>query len=234
MQHNCCMKPPDPAGEIRAWMIRVMDETGWNPPEWADKAGLAATTIQRAIKPGYAYVTSSKTLAKLAAAAHTAPPALQDGPRRAAAPNFLPVRYRVQAGYWLEVDDYVHDYHAPPQPVMADPRYAGCAQWLEEVVGDSVNLKIPAGGFAHVVDAIDMGYAPRREDFVVVERRRAGGQLRERTIKQIEIRDGVVELWPRSSNEKWNSPVILTDGVSADEDIEVVIAGLVVGAYLGF
>lgn len=148
-------------------------------------------------------------------------------------PRFLPVCHRVQAGLWYEVDGFAQDYPAPPQAVLPDPRFAEWPQWLEEVVGDSVNLRIAPGGFAHVVDAVAMGYAPRNGDYVVVERRRAGGHLRERTIKQLEVTETGVKLWPRSTNAKWSEPITLTDGC-ADEDVEVEIVGLVIGAYSPF
>lgn len=158
------------------------------------------------------------------------------------APKFLPVRYKVQAGLWYEIDA-----EEPPEhvslAVLPDPRYAEFPQWLEKVVGDSVDQKIPPNQYAHVVDAIELGYAARHGDWVVVERRRDQGAVRERTIKQVEItRDGTVMLQPRSNNPKWVDPVVLatwaggqvtTGGVEPPEgnDIEVEIVGLVIGAY---
>jgi transcriptional regulator with XRE-family HTH domain len=150
-------------------------------------------------------------------------------------PLFLPVRYRVQAGTWVEVDSQAQTWDEPPShPVAPDPRYLGFQQWLERVVGDSIDKQIPEGQLAHVVDAIDLGYAPRTGDFVVVERRRNGGSLRERTIKQVVVERGVVELWPRSTNPKWREPLRLTDGAEADDGIEVEIVGLVIGSYNPF
>lgn len=146
------------------------------------------------------------------------------------APRFLPVRYKVQAGLWFEVDA-----EEPPEQVqlavLPDPKYAGFPQWLEKVVGDSVNLKIPPNHYAVVVDAIEMGYAPRAGDWVVVERRRDQGAVRERTIKQVEIdRAGRVQLCPRSTNPKWSRPIPLVCG-DRNESTEVEIVGLVIGSY---
>jgi len=156
-------------------------------------------------------------------------------------PRFLGVRYRVQAGQWYEIE-----FEEPPQQislaVVPDPRFANWPQWLELVLGDSVNLKIPPGHYAHVVDAIEMGYAPKPGDWVVVERRRDQGRTRERTIKQVEITaDGIVRLRARSTNPIWERATVLafrngepiTDaGVEAGDDTtEVEIVGLVIGAY---
>ena len=146
-------------------------------------------------------------------------------------PRYLPVRYKVQAGLWYEVDA-----DEPPEQishaVAPDPRFANWPQWLELVVGDSVNLRIAPGSYAHVVDAIEMGYAPKDGDFVVVERRR--GAVRERTIKQAEVKGWAVTLWPRSSNPKWSDPIQVNEGARDGEQIEVEIVGLVIGAYSPF
>lgn len=145
--------------------------------------------------------------------------------------QFLPVRYRVRAGLWEEIgseepiDDY--DYAVAP-----NPRFGAFTQWLELVVGDSANLLIPDKHLAHVVDAQEMGYAPQHEDVVVVERRRDGGGTRERTIKQVEITpDGEIQLWPRSTNPKWSSPIDFADGARNGEEIEAIVVGLVIGSY---
>lgn len=147
-------------------------------------------------------------------------------------PRVLVVRYRVQAGYWLEADAFAEPA-VRTYPVSPDTRFADhIPQWLEEVVGDSVDRKIPEGGFAHVIDAIELGYAPRHGDFVVVERRRQQGALRERSIKQVRITaGGRVELWPYSTNPRWNQPLTLSD---SDASTETEIVGLVVGAYTPF
>lgn len=141
----------------------------------------------------------------------------------------LHVRHVVQAGAWLEVDEAASERITPP-PVSADPAYPAEAQWLELVRGDSIDLLYPEGAFVHVVGAVDIGYAPRDEDCVVVERSREQGGLIERSIKQIEKRGRKIALWPRSRNPKWQQPLNLSDG--GDDSTVVEIAALVLGAYL--
>jgi SOS-response transcriptional repressor LexA len=216
------------AAEIRLWMREVMLEKGLTPTTWAQAAGVARTTIARPIKEGYPFVTSSRTLAKLARAAGVEPPNVHQMTESQIVPLFLPVRYRVQAGAWIEVDYAEQDYPSPPRAVRPDPQFGDWPQWLEVVVGDSVDRELPPGHFAHVVDAIDMGYAPQDGDFVVVERRRDQGRLRERSIKQVEITPNGVELWPRSHNAAWNKPLQLD---YPEEGVEVEIVGLVIGSY---
>lgn len=218
------------AAEIRAWMNRVMKKYDLTPTTWALKAGVARTTIARPLKEGYEFVTSSRTLAKLAAAVDDDPPPMVNHRPAKLDPLYLPVRFRVQAGHWIEVDVAEQEYPAPPRAVAPDPAYSAWPQWLELVVGDSVDREIQPGSYAHVVDAIDMGYAPQAGDFVVVERRRDNGRLRERSIKQVQMRRGSIELWPCSHNPAWDRPLDLTH---PEEGVEVEIVGLVIGAYRG-
>lgn len=219
------------AAEIRAWMVQVMADTGLTVTTWTTKAGVARTTVARPIKEGYAFVTSSRTLAKLAKAAGVEAPDFRKSGEAQIVPLFLPVRYRVQAGHWIEVDFAEQDYPSPPRAVRPDPQFGDWPQWLEVVVGDSVDREIPPGHFAHVVDAIEMGYAPQADDFVVVERRRDQGRLRERSIKQVAMNaDGEIELWPRSHNPAWDKPLQLA---APGDGVEVEVVGLVIGAYRG-
>lgn len=143
----------------------------------------------------------------------------------------LSVRFAVQAGAWIEVDEAAQ---VSPRgaPVAADARFPKGYQWLELVRGDSMDLIFPEGAWVHAVDAVEIGYAPRQGDLVVVERRRQGGALVERSLKQIVITAaGAPEFWPRSHNAKWRSPLTM-DGVSDDVDGEHIrIAALVIGGY---
>lgn len=146
-------------------------------------------------------------------------------------PKFLEVRYRVQAGAWFQTDA-----EWPPEDtsiaVMPNPRYAEFPQWIERVVGDSANKKIPDGFYVHVVDAVEMGYVAGHNDWVIVERTRDQGGLRERTIKQVELLpQGKILLWPRSTNPQWQEPVDLTAGARpGEEGIEVRIVGKVIAS----
>jgi len=150
-------------------------------------------------------------------------------PVRPATTGLLPVRFAVQAGAWIERDE-LSQALPPGPPVTADARYPSEAQWLELVRGDSMDLYYPEGAWVHVVDAIAIGYLARDEDFVTIERKREQGGLVERSLKQIALRRGKIELWPRSKNPRWNGPLPL--GAPKDEDDEVRIAALVIGGYL--
>lgn len=58
---------------IASWMQRVMTEKGWSAEEWASKAKVAPTSITRAVKPGYKFVTKKATVDKLASVAGSSP-----------------------------------------------------------------------------------------------------------------------------------------------------------------
>lgn len=232
---------PHMSGIDRERLRSLMKERGKTPRalslEVSDNAYLV-----RDILSGRSRNPRSDTLAKLAGAlgissAHLLVDVHVAGekaePWNGPAMRYLPVRYEVQAGHWREVDESAQEFLGQ-EPVAPDPRYGGWPQWLERVRGDSIDRKIPDGGFAHVVDAIAMGYAPRHNDFVVVERRQMGGHLRERTIKQVSLTNGHVELWPRSTNERWSEPLKLLPAGSDSSEVEVAIVGLVIGAYLPF
>lgn len=232
---NCDVGEPSEKSQAQAtreWMQSIVDG-GLSVAEWAKRSGVARSTIFRALKPTYEFMTSSRTLAKLAESAGREPPALPSQPAADVriVPQFLPVRYRVQAGLWYEVgsEEPISDFDYAVGP---NPRFGNWPQWLEEVVGDSVNEAIPHKHLAHVVDAVEMGYEAQEGDFVVVERRRDGGATRERTIKQVVITgDGKIQLWPRSTNPKWSEPVELSNGAREGEYVEVAIVGLVIGSY---
>lgn len=214
------------AARIRTWLRQTLESQGLTVEQWAARSGVAKSTIFRALKPNYEFVTSSRTLSRLASAIGAQPPQFLTNVRLERV--WLPVRYRVQAGLWFEVDT-----EEPPEQALvevpASPRFAAFPQWLEKVVGDSVNQKIPPGHYVHVVDAIELGYAPKDGDWVVVERRRDQGRTRERSIKQIELKGGHVKLWPRSTNPKWSAPLDLAAG-GKPGDIVVEIVGLVIQA----
>ena len=146
----------------------------------------------------------------------------------------LVIRDRVQAGAFLLADDSAQT-RPPTYPTVRDPRYPHADQWLSEVVGDSVDaLHIFDGDLVKCVDAIAINYWPQTGHIVEVERLRFDGAERELTIKQIEVQDDRILLWPRSTNPRWSQPVELSDGVRPGDDFEVRIRGLVIAAIRRF
>lgn len=157
-----------------------------------------------------------------------APAAFQHGPTLAA----LPLIGGIQAGAWLELDDSVQ---VDPEtvPVALDSRYPHARQWLREVQGDSMNAKgVHPGDLAHIVDFAEAGIALASGMVVEVTRLRAGGALREVTLKEVEITPAAILLWPRSTNRLWRDPIRLAD--NSGQDIQVQITGLLLAVIRRF
>lgn len=220
------------AQKIRDWLNATLAEKGWTARQWALEAKVSPSTVQRALKPNYEFVTSSKTIDALARAAAVAPP--NAAPTGKVISASLPILDTVQAGAFLLADDM--DQGEPKTyPAAIDPRYPQARQWLARVAGESVNdltrngrpAGIYDGDLVHLVDVYDIGYEPHNDDVVLVERQR--GSMRELTLKQVVITTKGVQLCGRSTNPKWNGPISLTDGADG-EDMEVRIKGLLLNA----
>lgn len=138
----------------------------------------------------------------------------------------LLVEHRVQAGMWVEEDDFTQDRLNGP-PIYANPNFPR-PQWLELVSGNSVDRIAPDGAFVHVVDWAGIDRDPRDGEVVVIKRTRLNGVLCERSVKRVRKTGKSIEFWPDSTDARWNQPLALGDG---DDDITVQVAGLVIGVY---
>lgn len=145
----------------------------------------------------------------------------------------LPLVGQVRAGAWLALDESVQD-----DPVMLtaalDGRYPHARQWLREVVGDSMNAKgILNGDLAHLVEWTGAGVELTTGQIIEVTRYRDGGELREVTLKEVEVKGpGHYLLWPRSTNPRWKDPIILNG--EDDSGQEVRVTGLLLAAIRRF
>lgn len=224
-----CERMNTPAG-IRNWLIQTLAETGLTVKGWAKESGVAASTIHRALKEDYQFLTSNRTLSKLASAAGVAAPETTSPEAQVVGAEFLPIRYDVGAGNWQEVAD--SQVFLGIGTVAPDPAYSGFAQWLERVTGDSMDREYRQGELVHVVDALALGYAPQHGDHVILVRRRNDGAEMERTIKEVvRTPEGRLEFWPRSNNPRWSTPISMIGGLASDEAVEVEVAALVIGSY---
>lgn len=134
-----------------------------------------------------------------------------------------PIKGTVAAGMWLESDDENHDNMSVP---IVPGGYVKLDQFAYRVSGSSADLlKIFDGDFVICVSFSSVRPSPQQNDVVVVEQRR--GDLVERTCKQVRITPaGAIELWPRSSDPRYQSPIDYKNG---SDSVEIV--ALVVGAY---
>ena len=251
--HNCAMtEESSAAAQIRTWLLSVMELTGLTATAWSNKAGIAGSTIRRAVRPDYPFVTSSRTLSKLASAAGVAPPAIGAEPSPMEAPGSvvhliprahlrpvgraIPILGDVEAGAWRE--PLTFDVELPANAsrealeamgldyVVADiPGYETAQLYALRVRGPSMNRHYPEGRFVIVAPAAEAGI--RDGDHVIVRRNHAG--LSETTIKELVVDEtGRAQLWPRSDNPDHQAPLRWSRGDGQDR---AQIIGVVVGDY---
>jgi len=229
-----------PSMDLAERVQALIASKGLNPHSTAARAGLQEDTV-RDILRGKVKDPGASKLWKLAQVLDVSlDTLLSDAPfspeaakRSLPSEIELPVSYTCAAGVWKEMDEF-SQVEPRTEPAEYIPAYVRWPQWLEQVEGDSVDRLIPPGSLIHVVDTQAMGYEPISGDIVVVMRTRAGGFLRERTVKQIEITNGRIELWPRSHNPRYQEPIRLTEGAENDDGVTVSIVGKVLQAYMRF
>lgn len=224
----------EPGDLARAFLTEALRVSGLKPYALAKKAGVAPTTITRPLNdPAFPFTPKAATLQKIAnAAGVAAPAALATMAALRPETTELPLIGPVQAGAWLLVDDSAQD---EPTFLTAalDRRYPHARQWLREVRGDSMNARqIFPGDLAHIVDLGEAGINLNSGMIVEVTRYRDGGSLREITLKEVEVGDGGLTLWPRSTNPRWAEAVKLDEGAAGDLDVQ--ITGLLLAAIRRF
>lgn len=132
------------------------------------------------------------------------------------------------AGAWVE-ETTLHDISDYCVPVVPG-RYAALNQYAFKIVGTSMDAaRLFDGDYAICVDYWAARSAPSDGDIVVVERRQGG--LTERTCKLIRSIEGGFELWPQSTDPKWQKPIQINRNLEASDGIEIEIVSLVVGRY---
>lgn len=133
----------------------------------------------------------------------------------------IPVVGEVQAGVFrLAVEIPPND--RPALPIISLTGYKGVSQAALKVVGPSMNLLYPEGSFVIVVSAADTDV--RDGDRVVVYR--SQGELREATIKEVEVEpSGRIALWPRSTHPDHQTPIYLDPGDQDGPEIAYVVVG---------
>ena len=137
----------------------------------------------------------------------------------------------VAAGLFREVDEF--DQSEPEDiSVPRDENFPNARQITFEVEGDSMNELRPRPilpGDTIVCTAYeDIAHRVVLRDgmVVVVQRERDGGQMREWSVKQIEIYEDRTEFHPRSSNPK-HKPIVVNRQFDADDGVNVEVIAVV-------
>lgn len=150
-----------------------------------------------------------------------------DGPL---AVHMVAVRGKAQAGAWNEFEDF-DAAHLEPVPTIPG-RWINFEQFAYQVSGPSVDKAgILDGDFVICVPYFLARAAPGDKDMVVVERRR--GPTLERTVKRLRLTADGYELWPESTDPRFQTPIrIVRNGDMHEEDgTTVEIVGLVIGRW---
>lgn len=133
-----------------------------------------------------------------------------------------------EAGAFRLIDD--QDQSEPDvffEPLDAD--FPRARRMAFDVYGDSMNRLEPypimPGSRIIGVDFNDAGVPLRDRMVVVVERERDGGQMREWSVKQVELHDDRIEFHPRSSNSR-HKPIVVARDLNADDGEIVSVLAL--------
>lgn len=144
--------------------------------------------------------------------------------------KLAPVVGTVAAGQWMEHDAVFDD--AVEEIPYVPGRYASLDQRAYRVVGPSMNkIRIADGEFVISVPYWMARAVLTDGDIVVIERTR--GQLTERTIKQLVITNDSIELWPRSTDPRFQVPIRVPRRLDMEEPdgTRIEVIGLVVGRF---
>lgn len=136
----------------------------------------------------------------------------------------------VAAGTFREVSEFF-DEEPPKITAAVDMKYPHARHMAFAIEGDSMNKAKPPmfeGGYVLCVDYEDLdNRVPLRDGMkVVVERTKDSGQLREWSVKEVELYEDRVEFHPRSDNPK-HKPIVVPRDFQPDDGTEVKILALV-------
>jgi transcriptional regulator with XRE-family HTH domain len=146
-----------------------------------------------------------------------------DAPER---PLYVHLRGTIAAGVWLEHDEA--SQMTEPVPIVGG-QWSALEQFAYRVSGPSVDkLRIYDGDYVVCVPYFDARRWPLKDDVVVVERKRAS--TIERTVKQLVLTATGCELWPRSTDPRYQTPLIVNrNGEGTETDgTTIEITGLVI------
>jgi SOS-response transcriptional repressor LexA len=144
--------------------------------------------------------------------------------------NFVAVRGKAQAGIWMEFDEF-EGQGLDPVPTVPGA-WRSYEQFAYQVKGPSMNLRgIDDGCFVICVRYSNATGTRRDPDIVVVERRRGG--VVERTVKELITTKTETQLWPRSSDARFQSPIVVKKDKpdNQDDGTEIEVVGLVIGVW---
>lgn len=197
---------------------------GMTQEQLAEIAGVSRVTINRIEKRGQLSAKQARLFAPILGLdentlilGQQSQDVLETNP---AAVAVVPVIGEVAAGIWLEVD-VVDEPRHDPVPSILDGRYPPESQFALIVRGPSIN-KTARDGSTLLCVSLDSGIAVNDGDLVIVERTRAQGAMVETTAKFVRRRNGGYELWPHSTDSRYQEPLFIDEDES-DGDVSIGI-----------
>jgi SOS-response transcriptional repressor LexA len=137
----------------------------------------------------------------------------------------------VAAGVWQEEDTW--DERKFDDIPTVPGRYEHLEQLAYLVRGPSMDLvRIFDGDFVIVVRYFEARVAYVEGDIVLVTRR--NGSLTERTVKILHLIEDGFELTPRSSDPRFQKPIVIRSGDEDASDSSTEITGLVIASHRRF
>lgn len=219
-------------------LTEIREKAGLSGPELARRVGAAAPEIWRLERwpaKGGRRMTV-QWAERLAPQLGVSPKDLlfsETAPQPFTKVKSIHVRGEVAANKWLEQYEFVDD-ELPPVPAVPG-RFESIEQYSFRVTGPCMDLRrIFSGDFVICVNYFDARASLTDGDIVIVERRR--GQLLERTCKELKTVDGGFELWPRSTNPNFQTPISVKSRLDPQEEdgTSVEVVALVIGRYSPF
>lgn len=130
---------------------------------------------------------------------------------------------KVAANSWLDVDDM--DFgHDDVEHVPSVGGYPVSWQFALRIDGKCLNRIADHNDVLICLSLAASGEHPEENDLVIVERKRFGGQMVERTAKRLKQSARGAELWPESNDPAHQEPIALYDN---PDGVEIEIVGKV-------
>lgn len=135
-------------------------------------------------------------------------------------PKFVKVIGKVAANTWLDVEDmnfsYDDMYSVPALTLYPDDWQFGLV-----VEGNCLNKIANDGDVLSCLNLLVSNESPIEGDLVIVERKRYGGQMVQRTAKRLRRSAQGYELWPESTDPLHQDPILMYEGHN-DEEVTII------------
>ncbi len=213
----------DKRQEIRDWLASELQRKGHGAKgKLAEYLGIRADGVSRMLseKGKEGREIKGDELVKMGEFFGTVPPGIDLKPISTKVESMLHVRGKVAASAWIDVEEMDFGYD-DMQPVPSVSMYPAEWQFALEVEGNCLNKRADDGDILICLDIIKAQEDFKEGDLVVVERRKYGGQMVQRTAKRVRKTANGYELWPESTDPAHQDPIVLYEA-SPGETVSVI------------